>query len=258
MKIIIIEDEGLIAEQLEILIKQLEPEVEILAKLSSVKNASKWLSANPLPDLAFMDIQLSDGVSFELFDKFDITCPVIFTTAYNEYAIRAFKVNSIDYLVKPVDKNDLKSAIEKFKRLNSKTAESNISEELAGLIKNLSSIPKEKVYKQRFIVHRRNNLVPLEVSKVACIYREEIIYLLTFENEKLTCDHHSIEELEDLLDPKYFFRANRQFIIHIDSVESFRTDYSGKIFVKLKSPMNDTVDISRLKAAEFKLWVAME
>jgi DNA-binding LytR/AlgR family response regulator len=254
MTTVIIEDEQLIAEELETMIRTIEPEIKFLATLSSIKQAKKWFEANPLPDLLFMDIQLSDGVSFELFNSFKIDCPVIFTTAYNEYAIRAFKVNSIDYLVKPIDRKDLEFAFNKFKSIKKQ----DLNVELASLIKSLSANNQPKVYKQRFAVHIKNTLVPIETSDIAYIFREEIIYIVNFENQKFVLDYHSIEEIEELLDPAEFFRANRQCIIHINSVENYKGDYSGKLYVKLKSPINQSIDISREKASVFKKWILLE
>jgi two-component system, LytTR family, response regulator len=251
MKAVIVEDEKLVAEQLSRLILNLEPGFEIVTVLNSVKSAIKWFQENSRPDLIFMDIQLSDGISFDIFEKVNIECPVIFTTAYHEYALRAFKVNSIDYLVKPIDKEELKKALGKFKRNHQPPEALDLKE----IIRSISQPGSAKTYKNRFLVQFRNSYIPIESSQIAYIYRDQIIYLITFKNEKYILDYDSLEEVEDLVDPDTFFRANRQNIVHLNAVENFKTDYSGKLSVKLISPFNLVVDISREKAKAFKQWL---
>lgn len=250
MKAVIVEDEKLVAEQLSRLISELDPEVEIVTVLSNVKTAVKWFQEHPGPDLIFMDIQLSDGISFDIFEKVNIECPVIFTTAYHEYALRAFKVNSVDYLVKPIDKEELKKSLEKFRKQHQAPAM-----DLKEIIRSITQPDAVKTYKNRFLVQFRNSYVPVESSQIAYIYRDQLIYLITFKNEKHILDYDSLEEVEDLMDPAIFFRANRQHIVHLNSVENFKSDYSGKLAVKLISPFNLIIDISREKAKAFKQWL---
>ncbi len=250
MKAVIVEDEKLVAEQLLRLILETDQGIEVIAVLNSVKSATKWFEENSLPDLVFMDIQLSDGISFDIFEKASIDCPVIFTTAYHEYALRAFKVNSVDYLVKPIDKEALKRALLKFKKMHPYPAL-----DLKEILRSINQPGPEKTYKNRFLVPFRNSYVPIETTQIAHIYRDQIIYLITFKNEKYILDYDSLEEVEDLIDPALFFRANRQNIIHLNAVENFKSDYSGKLSVKLISPFNALLDISREKAKAFKLWL---
>ena len=256
MNAVIIEDEHLIAEQLERLIKEIDPSINIIATLGSLKATRKWLSSNPSPDLFFMDIQLSDGVSFQLFDEFKIDSPIIFTTAYNEYAIRAFKVNSIDYIVKPADKPELEQALNKFKKLNKQGI--NIKEEISGLIQAFSQGSLVKSYKQRFLVQQKAVLIPLESKEIACFFLEGIIYILAFDGKKYVADYKTIEEIEEIVDPEVFFRANRQSIINIQAVESYKADFNGKLQVKLKMSGAPQIDISREKAGNFKKWLTKE
>lgn len=191
MRILIIEDELLVAKKLESLVQQIEPTAELIGPLTSVQASLDWLSKNPLPDLILSDIQLSDGISFEIFEKSKINCPVIFTTAYDEYAIRAFKLNSIDYLLKPIDLKELQAAIFKYKNLNSSSA---VNLQLNELLSKLKGGPQR--YKERFLSVQRNSLVPIMADEIALFQKQELIYLFTFTNEKLISEHSTLDEIE--------------------------------------------------------------
>jgi len=201
-----------------------------------------------------MDIQLSDGVSFDIFKHVEIKCPVIFTTAYNEYAIRAFKVNSIDYLLKPIDKNELYGALDKFNKIN-KNPTISIKDQLQSLMKHIALPIDNKIYKERFTAHSGKSFLAIDQSKIACFQKDALIYINTIDKEQFITDFQTMEEIEELVDPKIFFRANRQFIINVNSVESYRTDSYSKLIVKLKAPLITTIDISREKAQAFKSWL---
>ena len=254
MKTVIIEDEPLIARDLQKLLRQVAPEAEILAILNSLAAAKAWFSANPEPELLLMDIQLSDGVSFDLFNHVSLSCPIIFTTAYNEYAIRAFKVNSIDYLLKPIDVNDLQAAIAKFHRLRSQPTD--FRQHLAALLKDLAPAVEKPKYKERFVAHYKNTLMPVPTDKVGYFIKDELIYLVTHDNQRLVTDYDTMEEIEHEINPSVFFRANRQYIIYLNAVAHFKTHYNGKLIVKLQAPLNAEVEVSREKAAEFKKWLS--
>ena len=249
MKILIIEDEPFVAKDLENLVRQLEPTATILGIISSVEGAKRWFASNPLPDLVFSDIQLSDGISFEIFEGLHLNCPVIFTTAYDEYAIRAFKLNSVDYLLKPVDSKELQAALAKYKSLS---AENVLSEQLKNLVGQWGNTQKK--YKERFLTLHRNTLVPVLQNEIAFFQKEELIYVVTLGNEKYISEHQTLDEIESLLNPEFFFRVNRQHIIHIQSVERIKTTHKG-LTVHLKPPYNIEIDISREKAAAFKSWL---
>lgn len=255
MRTVIIEDEPLAARDLKKLIQQADAQLQVEAILPGLDAAKAWFAANPEPDLLFMDIQLSDGVSFDLFNTVRIECPVIFTTAYNEYAIRAFKVNSIDYLLKPIDQKELSAAIEKFKKVSQQNNLPQLQQQIQSLLSDLQvSVPVKK-YKERFMAHFRNTLVPVQTDRIACLMKEEIIYLITFDNQKMISECETLEEAEHLLNPAQFFRANRQYIIHINSVDNIKHGFNGKMIVKLKAPLHTEIDISREKAALFKDWI---
>lgn len=254
MKAIIIEDEPLVAKDLKKLIQQIDSSIEIIAELDSVKSCIEYFKSNNEPDLLFCDIQLSDGVSFDLFNHIRISCPVIFTTAYNEYAIRAFKVNSIDYLLKPIDKNELASALEKLKKIKTDPGV-DIKEQLQSLMSHIA-LPKENtIYKERFTAHAGKSYVVINYINIAYFQKDSLIYIVTNDKQQFITDFQTMEEIEELLNPKFFFRANRQFIINANSVDSFRTDVYSKLVVKMKPPLNSTVDISREKAQAFKNWI---
>ena len=251
MTAVIIEDEGLIAKELLNKIKQVSNDINVLEILPSLKTARKWFLQNAEPDLLFMDIQLSDGVSFDLFDEFQLQCPVIFTTAYDEYAVRAFKVNGIDYLLKPIDDSELKIAIDKSRTLIEQKTK--LPENIFQLISNIAK-SQTPYFKEKFIVHFRNNWIPVDTKEIACFIRDNLNYLITFSGDKYILDFATLEDIEDLLDPKIFYRANRQSIIHIDSIQSVKPQENQKLTVLLKAPLKLEFDISREKAPSFKKW----
>ncbi|HEX2532592.1 MAG TPA: LytTR family DNA-binding domain-containing protein [Chitinophagaceae bacterium] len=252
MKAVIIEDEQLIARELQAKIETVAEDVEVLERLPSLKTAKKWLMQNAEPDLLFMDIQLSDGVSFELFEHFRLQCPVIFTTAYDEYAIRAFKVNGVDYLLKPVETDDLKRAIDKCRQFHKGSGRTPAS--LEELVQALQQPQHQPLYKEKFIVSFRHQWLPIRTADIACFMRENLNYLYTFSGEKHILDYTTLEEIEELLDPRIYYRANRQFIIHIDAIQSVRPHENQKLSVQLRAPLKMEVDISREKAPAFKKW----
>jgi two-component system, LytTR family, response regulator len=250
MNILIIEDEPLVAKDLENLLKRIEPDAKILDVLTSVEASRKWFSSHTVPDLVLSDIQLSDGISFEIYENLHLTCPIIFTTAYDDYAIRAFKLNSIDYLLKPIDGKELAAAINKYKSLSS---ESVLSEQLKALMQQWGQQPQKK-YKERFLSLHRNTLVPVTQQEIAFFHKEELIYLHTLANERFISEHQTLDEIESLLNPEIFFRVNRQFILHVQSVGKIKTTHKG-LTVQLKPPFNNEIDISREKAVAFRKWV---
>jgi two-component system, LytTR family, response regulator len=249
MKILIIEDEPLVAKDIQNLVKKLEPEATIVGSLSSVDESRKWFSENPSPDLVLSDIQLSDGISFEIFENRNFDCPIIFTTAYDDYAIRAFKLNSIDYLLKPIDKDELAAALRKYRTISDRRLP---DEQLKSLIHHWGQ--SNKLYKERFLVLHGNSLVPVMQRDIAFFHKEQIIFLHNTQNEKFICEFHALDDIEDLLDPSLFFRVNRQYIIHIQSIGKVKSTHKG-LTVVLKSPMNVDIDISREKATAFKNWL---
>lgn len=251
MTILLIEDEMLVAESLIKLVKQVEPGAGIIGPLTTVKEALYWLDTNAQPDLILSDIQLADGISLDIFAEYKHTCPVIFTTAYNEYAIRAFKVNSIDYLLKPIDKKELAAAFEKFHLLQSKFSDTDYIREMRSLFMDFN---KSRKYKERFAANQGRSVALVPLSEIAMFRKEELIYLVNNEGNKLITDFRSLDEIEELVDPNLFYRVNRQHLVHIPFIESYRGDDTGKLTLKLKDIKTTDLVVSKEKAAEFKRW----
>lgn len=250
MTILIIEDEFLVAESLISLVREIEPSSTIVGPIATVSQTIEWLRKNKQPDLILSDIQLADGVSLDIFSGNMPQCPIIFTTAYNEYALRAFKVNSIDYLLKPIDKNELSLAFQKFHFLQSKFTNESYLKQMMDMF---NDIGRSQKYKERFAVHIGRSVTLVGLSEISCFIKEEIVYLLNLEGKKFITDYRSLDEIEELVDPKIFYRANRQCLIHLPAIESYRTDHTSKLQLKLKS-VKDEVTVSKEKAAEFRLW----
>lgn len=249
MKVLIIEDESINASRLKRLLEELEPAVELLGILETVADSIQYLRSNPMPDLITMDIRLADGISFSIFDAVQITCPIIFTTAYDEYAVRAFKVNSIDYLMKPIEKQELKNALKKYKSL----PKVGIDHDIANVLKDLVN---KRVFRLRFLVSYRDGYKSIEVSDIDFIYSEfKTTHLFLKSIGSPIPIPQTMEELEQELDPEVFFRANRQFFIRAESIKSISNYFNAKLKVVLKNDGEKEVIISREKAPFFKQWM---
>jgi two-component system LytT family response regulator len=251
MRILIIEDEPLVALSLAKVLAELEPKADISGPLSSVKESMEWLKSNRQPDLILSDIQLSDGISLDIFSDRYSSYPVIFTTAYNEYAIRAFKLNSIDYLLKPVEKSELKTALRKYYLLQSKFSNEVYLRQMTNLFLNFNQGQK---YKERFAVHLGRSISFVLVTDIAFFIKEDLIYLINREGKKFITDLRSLDEAEELLDPQYFYRANRQYLVQLAAIESYRVDDTGKITLKVDGAGLGGLIVSKEKAATFKIW----
>lgn len=251
MKALIIEDEKSAVRNLKSLLKEIAPQLEIINVLDSVGETVSWFETNPSPDIVFMDIHLADGSSFEIFEYVQISCPIIFTTAYDEYAIRAFKVNSIDYLLKPIGVADLRLALEKFEKLH---RVSGPGEELAALIR---SMQRHDRYKTHFLIpYKGDKLLPLAVSKVQYFC---IVYGITkaviSENESYDLPY-TLDELAESIDPEQFFRANRQYLISRHAVRDIDLWFNNRLSINLKVPTEEKILVSKLRVNEFKTWFA--
>jgi two-component system, LytTR family, response regulator len=267
MKIIIIEDEDLAAEGLSISLKKIDKTIEIIAILDSVKMAVDWFQNNPAPDLAFFDIQLADGVSFEIFEKTAVKCPVIFTTAYDEYALRAFKVNSIDYLLKPVSVNDLKNAFEKWQSLKGTTQTSATAESIGTspyfddtAIRQMMQMMTQRItspqYKTRFMVKIGEHLQAFAVEDIEYFYGENKTVWLRHRNGRKYVIDYTLEQLEDILDPMRYFRINRKYITAIESITNVTSYSNSRLKIQLKEPPDkEDILISREKVETFKNWL---
>jgi len=249
-RILIIEDEDPAAKRLLKMVKEIEPGVQLLDSIVSVSSAVKWFGENDQPDLIFSDIQLADGTSFEIFKTVKITCPVIFVTAYDQYAIEAFKINSIDYLLKPLKKEELQAAISKFKMLNPVPAPALDIDKLLQAYN-----PQSHTYKTRFIVRYGEHIKTVNTDEIAYFYTEDKInFLATFEGRRFAIDIN-LDNLESLLDPKIFFRINRQFIVSIKSIAEMFAYTKARVLIKLKPPAKQETIVSTERSADFKVWL---
>ena len=254
MTTLIIEDEKPAARLLQRKVEKLGVQVQTM--LHSVEEAVEWFSANEHPDLIFLDIQLSDGLSFEIFEKVEIKSAVIFTTAYDEYALRAFKLNSIDYLLKPIDEDDLEVAVAKFKSLLPKQElpVQHLTLDFEQIKKMLAN-PFEKNYKKRFTVKIGQHLKVISIDEIECFFSENKgTYMHTYENRNYLIDV-TLENLEQELDPKDFFRISRKFIIPMKAIKEIILYSNSRLKVVLPTYKEDEVVVSREKVTDFKTWI---
>ncbi len=254
MKILIVEDEEFAAKRLIQMIKTILPEAVVNGPLDSILATVNHLNSESDYDLIFMDIQLADGKSFTVFEQYKIPTPVIFTTAYDEYALKAFEHNSIDYLLKPIKRKNLELAIEKFNKLKEfydKTdSNSKLYEVLLGL-----KIPAIPVFRDRFLVSKGDVMVPIRSEEIACFFAEEkAVFLVTYDNKR-NLIANTIEELSEQLDPKIFFRVNRQYILSSTSIRKVFNHFNFKLKVELKMDSKIEIFVSRSRAAAFKDWM---
>jgi DNA-binding LytR/AlgR family response regulator len=248
MNCLIVEDEKVAAERLVGLIKKYDPSIDITEIVQSVKNAVQWLNIHQAPDLIFMDIQLADGLSFEIFEQTLVKTPVIFTTAYDEYALKAFKVNSIDYLLKPVDQNELKNAIDKFK-------ENNTSKEIPAQVFDSILHSLTKKYKNKFVIKVGEHIKVFTIDDVQCFYSMEKYTFLQNNSGRDYAIDYTLDQLEDLLDPSRFFRINRKFIVSSSAVLDIISFSNSRLQVRLITNKSDDLIVSREKVQDFKKWL---
>lgn len=250
MNVIIAEDETLAAERLAEMVLAFDPSIRIVARYDSVQELITYFQ-NSTVDLLFMDIQLADGKAFEVFNRVNLLTPVIFTTAYDQYALQAFKLYSIDYLLKPIQQHELVTALKKFKMLKaSQTLTGNQWE----VLKELAKIPVQP-FKQRFLVKSGNKLLYKQASSIACFFADgKLAYLVTNDNKKFVIDH-TLEELEHMLNPENFFRISRKFIINIEAITEVKGSVSSGMEVSLNQRIEFPVSVSRDKIIDFKKWL---
>ncbi len=254
MKAIIIEDESLARERLRDLIKRYDEEIQITQEFDSVEDSIDYLRLNNNYDLLFLDIQLSDGLSFEIFNHLDINKPIIFTTAYEEYSIKAFKVNSIDYLLKPINYNDLHQALDKYHKVI-KSRDGNLPFDYSHLTNLLADATKK--YKKRFIVKLGSKIQFKEANEIAYLYAEgKIVYMVLTGSQKKYMIDHTLEALENyLLDPADFFRINRKFIVRINAIQEVKNFINNRLKVVVNFDADQEMIVSREKVSNFKKWL---
>jgi DNA-binding LytR/AlgR family response regulator len=257
MKILIVEDEDLAIKKLKKTLSTVDESAIVVGETDSIKGTVAWLESNPTPDLILMDIELADGQSFEIFNHVQVKSPVIFITSYDEYALKAFKVNSVDYLLKPVQKEDLQSALDKFKQMkklyNTEPAAPAIS--LDSLVKELQQKLQTKEYRKRFLVKHGQKLVSIEIEDIAYFFSDgRLNFFKTNDNKKFVVDY-TMDELNEMLDPDHYFRISRSFFISIDSVAQIHDYFGNRLLLHLKPESEKEVIVSREKVTDFKNWL---
>jgi len=249
MKVIIIEDEMLSAEHLELLLKRIDPEISIIGIFDSVKKSITEFEKGLKADLLFVDIHLADGLSFEIFSKISIETPVIFTTAFDEYAIQAFKLNSIDYLLKPIGISELQVAVDKFKKWNLINQKS-LLEQLGRLYHGFN-----KQYKTRFMVKMGDQIVSIKAEDILHFIAEDGIVLMMSKDVKRYPVDFTLDQIDDMLDPAIFFRINRKVIININAIQKVTSYFNSRLKVNAIQLSDDSAIVSRDRVSEFKMWL---
>jgi two-component system response regulator LytT len=250
MKILIIEDERHNANRLQAMVKEINPDFVVCGILESVSDSIEWLTNHPSPDLILMDVRLADGLCFEIFSSCKVTAPVIFTTAYDEYAIRAFKVNSIDYLLKPIHRPELEAALSKFQKLTTNYQQDPAIADLIDIIKKQGAN-----YRSRFLIPLSDGYKSIGVDEIDYIYSEFKVTHLVANNTQVYATSQTMDELEEQLDPTLFFRANRQHIISLGIIKDINNYFNGKLKVAINKYPEAEILISREKAVSFKQWL---
>jgi DNA-binding LytR/AlgR family response regulator len=255
MKILIVEDEELSVRKLRGLLQEVRPDAEVVADVDSIETTVDWLTSNPAPDIILMDIELVDGQSFEIFERTEVKCPVIFITSYDEFAIQAFKVNSVAYLLKPIEKEDIVAAFEKFEQVKEFYSTSAPGFSINSLVEELQARLQPKNFRKRFLTKYGNKLLTVETHDIAYFFIEgRVIHLRTYDNRKIVLDY-TLEELEQMLDPDEYFRINRSFLIALKSVQKMDEYFGQRLILQLKPPAAEQAIVSRERVAAFKNWM---
>jgi two-component system, LytTR family, response regulator LytT len=258
MKILIVEDEDLAVKKLQKTLAAVDKDAEVVGIADSIKSSVEWLQQNPSPDLILMDIELADGQSFEIFNLAEIKSPVIFTTSYDEYALKAFKVNSIDYLLKPVQKEELEAALNKYRKIteaySSKPTDSN-GMNIDSIIKELQQKLQPKEFRKRFLVKHAQKLVSIEIDDIGYFFSDgRLNFFKTNDNRKFVVDY-TMDELEDMLDPERYFRISRSFYVSVNSIDKIDDYFGNRLILQLKPAVDKEALVSREKVTDFKKWM---
>lgn len=251
MKVLVVEDEKSAAKRIISLLHEVDPQMEVLQVLDTVKKTVEWFMAHPAPDLLFLDIQLADGLSFDIFDKVEISCPVIFTTAYDQYALKAFEVYSLDYLLKPIGREKLIRAIDKYNKIIG-----HIDKKLdSTILQNALEMIQGKSFKERFIVKYGEHIKSIPTDQICCFFSEEkISFLKSYDGRKFVVDY-TIEQIESLIDPAQFFRINRKYIINVEAIEDVVIYSNSRLKLIVKHFHDMDMIVAREKVQSFKRWL---
>lgn len=259
MKILIIEDEELAVKKLKKTLAAVDEDATVAGTADSIKSAVEWLQENSQPDLILMDIELADGQSFEIFNLIEVKSPVVFTTSYDEYALKAFKVNSIDYLLKPVQQDELAAALSKYKKLKNTYAGKETTApdgfNLDSLVKELQQKLQPKEYRKRFLVKQGQKLVSVDIEEIAYFFSDgRLNFFKTNDNRKFVVDY-TMDDLEEMLDPESYFRISRSFYVSIASVDKIDDYFGNRLILGLRPAVDKEALVSREKVTEFKKWM---
>lgn len=251
MNVLIIEDEPLAAQRLETLVADIKPDSSILARIDSVKKSVQWFKNNPAPDLVLMDIQLADGISFQIFEQCEVNAPVIFTTAYDEYALKAFKVNSIDYILKPVDKADLANGLRKLESLKGlQPSQQQLMQSITQAMQMLT-----RKFKERFVIKVGEHLKTLETKNVLYFFsQEKTTFCHSTDNRNYILDY-TLEQLETLVDPAEYFRVNRKYLVRGDSIQDIISYTNSRLRLVLRDSQDNDIIVARERVQAFRLWL---
>lgn len=247
MRVLIVEDETAAFENMVTALQAIDPAIEIVGNTESVSRTAEWLSNNPLPDLIFMDIHLSDGSAFMLFDRMKIETPIVFTTAYDKYALDAFRVNSIDYLLKPIKSDELQRALDKFRHW--------MPDDMSSYLSRLMALAPKPAHKDRILIPLRDKLLPVSLNNVAFFYTTNKQTLVCLKNGTQYAYAKTLEQIMTMLNPSEFFRANKQYIVARDSIKEITVWFDSRLLVTLDIETPEPIYISKNRATEFKTWV---
>jgi DNA-binding LytR/AlgR family response regulator len=252
MNILIVEDEELAVKKLQKTLASVDPSANVVGVTDSIQGTVDWLQNNSSADLILMDIELADGQSFEVFNQVEVKAPVIFTTSYDEYALKEFKVNSVDYLLKPIQTEDLQAALTKYKKLtDGKKADINLD----SLVKQLQQQLQPKEFRKRFLVKHAQKLVSVDVEEISYFYSDgRLNFFKTHDNKKFVVDY-TMEDLEDMLDPDKFFRISRSFYVAIEAIDKIDDYFGNRLILQLKPAVDKEALVSREKVSDFKKWM---
>jgi DNA-binding LytR/AlgR family response regulator len=256
MRILIVEDEDLAVKKIRKTLSDVDANADVVGVTDSIFATVDWLQNNPSPDLILMDIELSDGQSFEIFSRIPVKSAVVFTTSYDEYALKAFKVNSIDYLLKPIQKEDLEAALNKYKQMKTMYAGNGHNElNMDALVKELQHKLQPKEFRKRFLVKHGQKLVSIEIDEIAYFFSDgRLNFFKTYDNRKFVVDY-TMDELEDMLDSQRYFRISRSFYVSVNSIDQIHDYFGNRLLLHLKPPVDKESIVSREKVTDFKKWM---
>ena len=256
MRILIVEDEDLAVKKIRKTLGDVDANADVVGVTDSIFATVSWLQNNPAPDLILMDIELSDGQSFEIFSRVPVKSAVVFTTSYDEYALKAFKVNSIDYLLKPIQKEDLEAALNKYRQMKTMYAGNGHNElNMDALVKELQQKLLPKEFRKRFLVKHGQKLVSIEIEEIAYFFSDgRLNFFKTYDNRKFVVDY-TMDELEDMLDPERYFRISRSFYVSVNSIDQIHDYFGNRLLLNLKPAVDKESIVSREKVTDFKKWM---